>query len=245
MRISSPSRLACVALCLIGSLLLGACATPPQRVRADVTAFSQWPTNGTDGATYAFERTPGQADSLEHRAYEALVAEQLDRFALRPARAGQPARFTVALSYSIAKQDVSTLVTDWPEPPMTTWGFMGYTRYGRPVYGWRPYAYGGYWGAPWGAGPVTREVRETLWRRELKLDLREGAGKVWEGTATSDGRTDNFSAIAPYLVRALFEEFPGASGKVRRVEIPIEAQPAGPLPPAAAPAAAPPAAPAR
>ncbi|WP_028310032.1 DUF4136 domain-containing protein [Derxia gummosa] len=227
----SVSRLLAFAIAVVASFMLGACATTPPRLRAEVTAFSQWPVSGTDGATYAFERKPGQGDSLEHRAYEALVAEQLDRFALRPAADGRPARFTVSLDWSVKKQETSTLVTDWPDPPMQSWGFVGYSRFGQPVYGWRPWGWGGYWG-----GPITREVRQTLWRREMQLNIREAGAKVWEGRAVSDGRTEQFSVVAPYLARALFDDFPGVSGRTRTVEMPMDAQPASLPPGSGAPA---------
>ena len=97
---------------------------------------------------------------------------------------------------------------------------VGRTPSGRLSYGW---GYDPFW--PWASQPITRATTHRLWRRELRLDIRVAAtgAKVYEGTAVSEGSTDQLNPIMPYLVEALFSDFPGGNGVTRRVDVPIEA----------------------
>lgn len=198
------------------ALLLGACASP-QLIRSDVTAFNDWAATASGAKTFRLERTPEQADSLEHKVYEDLVRDQLLGFGFSEDPKG---RFSVALAYSISAREVKVRQTDWVDEPMMPWyGPIGRTASGRIVYGW---GYDPFW--PWASRPYTRETTRQVWRRELRLDIREPATgrKVYEGTAVSEGSTGQLNPIMPYLVRALFSDFPGGNGVTRRVELPIE-----------------------
>ncbi len=204
-------------LSLLAVLLVAACASP-QVIRSDVTTFNDW--SATAGSTtFRFERAPEQIDSLEHKVYEDLVREHLQALGLSEDAAGS---LKVSLSYGISSRDVLIRETDWMDEPRMPWyGPVGRTANGRLVYGW---GYDPFW--PWASRPITRETTRRLWRRELHLDIRDAATgtKRYEGTAVSEGSTDQLNPIMPYLVQALFTDFPGGNGVTRRVDLPIESR---------------------
>jgi hypothetical protein len=57
-----------------------------------------------------------------------------------------------------------------------------------------------------------------------KGDTPQGA-TVFEGSAQYAGQEAALPALMPYLVQALFSDFPGTSGQVRQVTLPINPAP--------------------
>ena len=199
--------------------VLAACATP-RVIRSDVTSYENWSVTATGPKTFRFERTPEQADSLEHKVYEDLVREQMLGLGFTES---EPGRYTVTLGYSITGREVTVRETDWIDEPRMPWyGPIARTPSGRIIYGW---GYDPLW--PWASRPITRETTRQVWRRELHVDIREPAAglKVYEGKVVSEGSTDQLNPVMPYLVRALFSQFPGGNGQTRRVDLPIENKP--------------------
>lgn len=205
-------------LLLLMVLSLSACAST-RVIRSDVTTFNQWSLAEAGAKTVKFTPTPEQAESLEYKVYEDLVRDRLLGQGFTEAA---DARLAVQLNYGLSSRDVLVRQTDWYDEPRMGWyGPIGRLPSGRPVYGW---GYDPFW--PWASQPITRESTHRLWRRELRLDIRIAAtgAKVYEGTAVSEGSTDQLNPIMPYLVEALFSDFPGGNGVTRRVDVPIEAQ---------------------
>ena len=57
----------------------------------------------------------------------------------------------------------------------------------------------------------------------MDIDSKAVAGRrYYEGRVETSSQAESFKAVAPYLVRALFTEFPGNNGQTRRVDVPIE-----------------------
>jgi len=79
-----------------------------------------------------------------------------------------------------------------------------------------PHAYGGR------LGPDIRS--ETVYTRKLALRIRgtESGEIVFEGRALSEGPTREIAKIMPYLVEAMFRNFPGQSGMTKVVEVEAE-----------------------
>jgi hypothetical protein len=197
------SNTACRFLFAILMLWLAGCTST---IRSDVTAFHQWD-GALAGAGFAFERAPDQADSLEHQAYEGMVRDELVRLGLREAAAGQ-ARLKVRMNYAVQARDVVVRedVADpfWHDP---WWPYR------------RPFWPGPYW--------AQREYTARLYDRSLSVAITDGSGKaggrkVFEATARSQGSIGQLPVVMPYLVRSLFLDFPGTSGKVREVRLPVE-----------------------
>jgi hypothetical protein len=199
-----------VALLATSALLLGGCAST---LRSDVTSFQNWPTNSA-GATYSFKRIGKQAESLEHKAYEDMARAELAKIKLAEAPAGTKARFEVNLDYG--------LQTRVERSREAVWDDRVYWRpsYWHPSLGWRP----GYWARdPFGPSVVGyRTVSRQVNTRHLRVDISEGNAKVFEASASSSGSQTSLPVVMPYLIRSVFEGFPGTNGQVRMLDYDTE-----------------------
>ena len=192
--------------------MLGGCATGPQLIHAQVTAFNEWSTLPPE-KTYVFSRTLEFQNSLELRSYEDIVRDELTLQGFKLATDPGRAQLTVTLRPSISTSQVR--VRDaWPVDPF--WRPYG-GWYGRRGLGW----YDPYWSFPDAYSDYTIDVYRR--RLELDIDSKTVAGKrYYEGRVESTGQTETLPAVMPYLIRALFADFPGNSGQTRRVDVPVE-----------------------
>jgi Domain of unknown function (DUF4136) len=199
-----------LALFAVASLALAGCATT---LRSEVTSFQKWPATVAAGS-YSFKRAAGQDVSLEHKTYEDLARAQLAPLGLSEAPQGTKGRFEVNLEYGIKTR---TYVSREPIVEHANyWHPPRYFRHG----GWRP----GYW-APSPYGPTVvgyRDVSQDVSTRRLRVDISEGTSKVFEASATSSGSSASLSAIMPYLVRSVFDGFPGTNGQQRVLEFDVD-----------------------
>lgn len=207
--------LSCLAIMM---LLLGGCAAT---LRADVTSFQRWPANAA-GGTYSFKRTGSQVDSLEQHAYENLARVQLGQIGLQEAPAGAAARFAVTLDYGVTTKTVTHTEPVWDSfngwyDPLFYPGWSPRAGFGSPSFYPRyPYAYPYVYPYSFGPGIIgyTTVTREVSLRR-LRVEIADGASKVFEATATSSGGNATLSVIMPYLMRSVFDGFPGNNGQTR------------------------------
>jgi Domain of unknown function (DUF4136) len=198
-----------LALLAAASLALAGCAST---LRSDVTSFQRWPANAAAGS-YSFKRVAGQEGSLEHATYEDLARAHLGPLGLSEAPPGSKGRFEVSLDYGIATR---TYISR--EPILDRTNYWHPPRYYRDG-GWRP----GYW-APSPFGPTVvgyRDVSQDVSTRRLRVDISEGSNKVFEASATSSGSSASLSAIMPYLIRSVFDGFPGTNGQQRVLEFDV------------------------
>jgi Domain of unknown function (DUF4136) len=192
------------------SLLLTGCATT---LRSDVTSFQQWPANAS-GSSYNFKRLAGQEASLEHKSYEDLTRTEMAAQGLSEAPIGAKGRFEVSLDYGIKTRTYLSreAIVDHP----SYWHPPRHFHNG----GWRP----GYW-APSPFGPTVlgyRTVSQDVSNRRLRVDISEGANKVFEASATSSGSNASLPSIMPYLIRSVFDGFPGTNGQNRVLEFDVD-----------------------
>lgn len=198
------------------TLLLSGCAST---IRSEVTTFHHWPPV-SEGRLFTFVRTPQQAQSLEHEAYEKLIRQQLEKHGLREAGISEIAPLVVEFTASIQGRDVrvveTVLVDSWYGTPWYGPGFYN------PYWGYPGFAYP-YYGPGWGGMPVAREQerRYTVFQRELKLKITDALSQqpVYELRVRSDGKEGNLARVMPYLVESAFKDFPGKSGVPRVVEL--------------------------
>ncbi len=205
------------------SLLLAGCATT---LRSEVTSFQRWPANAA-GATYSFKRIGNQATSLEHGSYEDLARIELNKLGLKEATMppGTPTpangvavakgRFEVTLDYGINSVIVKSQEPVW-DSGLAYW----HQPYWHPGFGWRP----GYWSPdPFGPRVVGyRTVIQNVSKRHLRVDIAEGPLKLFEASVTSTGNTNSLPVVMPYLIRSVFDGFPGANGQVRTIDFDID-----------------------
>jgi len=195
------------------AVLLTACASGPGMVRTEVTSFNEWP--ASIERTYVFASPVGMADSLEQRAYENVVAEELAAQGFSRVQDAAAARLAVTVRARLSEQQRQVVEPIFFDPFWRgRWDTMWYP----------PGLYGGYGGY--------REYPVTVFQRALTLEIADrratgpaGTGRrIYEGTVLSTGSSNSLAAVVPYLVRALFSDFPGRSGQTRVVEVPIDAR---------------------
>lgn len=196
-------------LASLALLMLVGCATP---LATQVSRFNAWRPELAQ-ATFAFMRAPDPTRELEQLSYEALVEAQLQGLGLRRAGPGEVARIQVDLALG-AQLDVRPYLRPVYQD-MPVW---------RP--GWRDAAgriHPGYWGPdPFGPRLVGhQQAQATVQVSTLRLRLLEVAGgparTVFEASARHEGEAASLPQIAPWLVRAVFADFPGGNGQVLEV----------------------------
>ena len=66
--------------------------------------------------------------------------------------------------------------------------------------------------------------RRTYYSYRLDLLIEDTASgqRIFEGRSVTSGQGADMGAVMPYLVAALFENFPGNSGETIRVELPVD-----------------------
>jgi hypothetical protein len=67
-----------------------------------------------------------------------------------------------------------------------------------------------------------RTVSRDVSTRRLRVDIAEGANKVFEASATSSGANATLAVTMPYLIRSVFDGFPGTNGQSRSVEFDVD-----------------------
>lgn len=204
-----------LALAALAASLLTACASP---IVTQVSNFNQWPSDAT-GSSFSFIHPPSSPTQpppeLELATYQAYAQQELEKQGLRKAAPGQTARLLVELGWIAQPQERT---------------------YRQPVYDDRlvfypPYRnaagqlFPGYW-APSRFGPIylgDRIVPYTVQFNQINLRILDTRGSpagqpraVFESHAVYEGQAA-LPTMAPYLVRAVFEGFPGQNGQVRRV----------------------------
>lgn len=194
---------------------LSGCAST---LAARVTSFNQWPAD-VAGSTFSFISRAGAPGELEHAAYQTYVQTELEKRGFRRAAAGQNGRLQVDVTTgnrSEQKTAVSPVYQDTPVflPPYRDAA-------GR--------LYPGVWAHdPFGPRYVgDRVVNYTVQVSSLQLRILDSHGvpagqsrTVFESKAVYQGesRYENLPAVVPYLVRAVFDDFPGQNGQVRVVK---------------------------
>jgi len=197
------------AILALGSVLLAGCATPT--VSTQVTSFQRWPQD-VQGQRYAFAAVPPeQANNLEYQSYRDMMRAGLGATGLAEAAPGQPARFSVAYRYATSQ---ITVIERQPYDPFMYGGYYGFHG--------RRWGYGGFW-APGFWGPDWVDVPVPAYRHTLNVEIHDRDGsEVYRSSASTVSQADNLLRAMPYLVRAIFDGFPGNNGSERRVDYPVD-----------------------
>ncbi len=215
----APSRFF-LPLLLLVSLWLTGCAST---LRSEISSFQRWPADAA-GSTFSFKRMGSQTNSLEHASYEDLVRKEMRQLGLKEVVADnanttpkKTSRFEVSLDYGIHSR-----IEKAQEPIWNDGYSLWHQPYLHPQLGWQP----GFWSQQF-INPVVVGYRTVNYRintRKLRLDITEAGAKVFEASATSEGSNSALSVAMSYLVRSIFDGFPGTNGQVRTVEFDTETQ---------------------
>lgn len=209
-------RLSRCAIVMMVVALLAACASP---ITAKVTSFNQWPVD-TAGASFSFIRPVDALNDLEQQAYEGYVQVALEKIGLKRVAPGQVGRIQVDIVTGN-----STRNKQFREPI-----YRDSYIYHPPYRDGAGNVFGGFW-APDQFGPRyvgDRTVTRTVQVSNLSLRLLDSQastsgvapGKpraVFESRAVYEGEKEDLATLVPYLVRAVFDGFPGQNGRVRSV----------------------------
>ena len=193
--------------------LLTGCASP---ITAKVTSFNQWPQD-TQSATFSFIRPLDALNDLEQQAYEGRVQAELEKLGLRRAASGQVGRIQVDVitgNGTRKKQFREAIYRDnyLYHPPMRDAAGNVYAGF------WAPDMFGQRYV---GDRTVTRTVQVSNLRLRLLDSQGSAAGKpraVFESRAVYEGDVEDLATVAPYLIRAVFDGFPGQNGQVRTLK---------------------------
>lgn len=206
-------RIIRLAVAAISIVLLAACASP---ITAKVTSFNQWPADAA-GTTFSYITPADKAGDLEQEAYQGYVQTELERLGLKRAAPGQVGRFQVDLVTGNGTRQRS-----YREPI-----YQDYFVFHPPYRDAAGNVFPGFW-APdrFGSRYVgDREVVRTVQVSNLRLRLLDASGSapgkpkaVFESRAAYEGDNEDLPNLVPYLVRAVFDGFPGANGGVRLVK---------------------------
>ena len=229
------SRFFVVLTAWTASLFIAGCANT---LTTQVSNFNQWPAQ-TAGATCAVSTVPrGDSEKwgeLERKRYESLLADALQKQGLKPAATAADARFHASLRLDTRQETVERSQPVYGP----AWGAYPYGPYG--AYGWpRGYWHGGVWHDPyledgvfgWSA-PVylgERRYQQAVGIYLLSVRISDSAQKgdtpkgatVFESSAQYAGSPAAVPELMPYLLQAVFSDFPGQNGQVRQVTLPIQ-----------------------
>jgi hypothetical protein len=174
---------------MIFALSAEGCSSPD----VSVTAFHDLPSN-VAGVKYCAVPPATQHGSIEHQAYVDAIAKELTRHGLVSAPVAE-AQFLLSISYGIDNGSVHTV--------------------SNPIYG----QVGNDFGV---VSHSTGSYR--VYERFLEVRLSEnpasserGALERYRSIVKSNGTGNQLAEIMPYLIRAVFEDFPGRSGATRRI----------------------------
>lgn len=187
------------ALTALGlSLVLAACASG---VTSEVTRFHRGaPPQGETIAVVPMDEA--KHGSLEFAAYSKLVADKLRAIGYKVVAPGSEADMLARMDYSVGP--AQTRISNW------SGSFVHYHFYRGRYY---PWYFGPYWEEP-------LIYTDSVYPRALDLTMvRSGGEVVFEGHVRSIGRQQNINEIMPYLVTAMFHNFPGESGMTKVVTI--------------------------
>jgi hypothetical protein len=195
------------------AVLLTACASP---IVTRVTSFTQWP-SGLAGSTFSYITPVDATRELEQATYEGYVQAELEKIGLKRAAAGQTARIQVDVAATSQGEEKTY------QQPVYQDNYVFLPPYrdsaGRIFPGaWVPDPFG-----PRYVGE--RTLRLTLYIHSLRVRLLDTQGNppgkartLFESRAVYEGGNPDLPTLVPYLVRAVFEDFPGQNAQVRIVK---------------------------
>ena len=195
-------------------------------VRSNVTAFHHLPVDGT-GKTFLMVPYESQQGSIEYQTYADRIAAKLHDYGLSTHTSTNEAPdYVVFIDYGL--HGSSTVSGSTPIYGQTGGGsssthgtisgaygssnFNAYT-YSQPTYG------------QVGSIPYTRRIHDrhlSLIIINAKKSAKDNIITAYEGRVLSSGSSEEISVVLPSMIEALFRDFPGQSGKTRRITTGLE-----------------------
>lgn len=197
-----------IPLFFFAALLAAGCT---QTFEADVARFHSL--DGGDAGTIRIAaKDPARQNSLEFRQYAGYVRAELQGEGFRAVSGDPDLRVLMDWTVSEGRERIYSRPGYYGVHPFHYragffHGFHGFGFHHRS-------SYGGYYG---GSRVYSQTVRTVTLEIEM---VRLGGESVFEGrAATTLSGAPDLPAVMPYLAQALFADFPGESGRARRVEL--------------------------
>jgi hypothetical protein len=190
-------------ICLLPLLaLLAACAA---KMETEVTRFHQLPAPAAETIELR-PVNPALASSLEFNRYADLVGAKFARLGYKPPVKDKPSDLIARIDYG---------VEPGPGPVRDQRGSTSVSM-GMGVGGHHS-SFG--FGMSTAVGGASAEA--PLFTRWIHLEIDRAADnkRLFEGRAVSQGKTGDLNKVMPYLIDALFTDFPGQSGAVKTVTV--------------------------
>ncbi len=190
-----------ICIFLLGSFILAACS---RSVESNVTRFHQLPTpSGETIEVIAMDPTLQQ--SIEFGTYAQLIGKKLGDVGYAPPQ-GNRSKLIAEIGYSlIPLQDA---IIENRSPVSVGVGIGSGSRRGTSV---------GV-GVSTGFGSSSSSAQYIGHLSMNIVDLTTGT-RLYEGHAESISRDQNLAQIMPFLIDALFKDFPGESGTSNKVKV--------------------------
>jgi Domain of unknown function (DUF4136) len=192
----------CAHLLILSLVLLGACAG---RISTDVVSFHEdaLPKGETIRVVPANQDLQ---DNLEFEHYAQMIRAELKKIGYTPVSGDSPAVLLAEIDYSVSDSD--TIVRSRPGS-FARYHFH-YGHYHDPFfYGlhseWEPEVYS-----------------FTVFHRDVRLTIRRADAPtthIYEARVHSVGRERDISRVMPYLITAMFRNYPGENGVTKIVTI--------------------------
>ena len=207
-----------IAVALLTAFTLAACASP-KYVVSDVTRFHTLPAKPSGQSFVIATLDKEQGESLAYKQHTDTVTAKMVSMGLKPFDGPiSGADLVVAMRYDVSE----------PTPDIKS----RTSSVGIGV--------GGGWGHPYGPGygygrhdPFYDNYTDTkqLFVRKLEINIYKGLTfgtdkqeRVFEGRAVSAGLNAQLAPVVPYMIDAVFQNFPGRSGEAQRVFIEVPAE---------------------
>ena len=188
-------------LILTGLLFLAGCSNS---IESNVTRFHQLPPpSGETIEVIAMD--PTMQRSIEFGTYAQMVGKKLGDVGYNPPEGGR-SRFVAEIVYSLVP--FGDLVVEDRSPVSVGVGVGSGSRRGTSVGVGVSTAFGSSNQEPRYVGRLSMNI----------IDLSNGT-RLYEGHVESVQRTQNLAQIMPFLVDALFRDFPGESGTSNKVKV--------------------------
>lgn len=193
-----------------GLLVLSGCAS---RISGDVTTFHEnvMPAGETIRVVAA---DPEKTQSLEFRSYAQRINEELRKIGYTPVTEPDVVADLIAeVDYDV-EAGPTEVYTDRSRSYVRY--HFGFGRYYNPWYfGFYDPFYDPFWSEP-------EVYSNPTWQRSLELNIQKADGeheRVFEARVESNGNENSLPEVMPYLITAMFENFPGESGTTKVVTI--------------------------
>lgn len=195
-------------------LLLAGCA---EKFATDVSRFHRLPQS--TGETFVIAPLDKSKEgSLEFASYAGLVAHRMVELGYHPVSNSDAPALIVKLDYGVGEgrekiESYGGYADYFYDPYFHGFhhGFYGGGGFGYG-HGFGGFGYGGYGNDVYSYTVYTRKVT-------LNIERAQSGERLFEGRVVNVGRDDHLPEVMPYLVQAMFTNFPGDSGKTKRVVI--------------------------